>query len=191
MARAAWPVHWTTWPTSTHFTATLANQRRHDNTTLSKPCFFLVGDYAARVTPVPIPNTVVKPRRADGTARAIEWESTTSPAFDDEKARPEHTLGAGFFHRGRGARERERATQPGAGARIPVTGPARTGTRDRARTRVRCPLPRSRPRPRQASPRTASVRKTRMLAARGTRHSFHVLILEPTGRCSAALAVRC
>ena len=48
---------------------------------LSKPLFFLVGGFAARVTPVPIPNTVVKPRRADGTAEETRWESTTSPAF--------------------------------------------------------------------------------------------------------------
>ena len=41
----------------------------------------MVGDYAARVTPVPIPNTVVKPRWADGTAQETVWESTTSPAF--------------------------------------------------------------------------------------------------------------
>ena len=40
----------------------------------------LVGVYSTRVTPVPIPNTVVKPRCADGTAGAIRWESTSSPA---------------------------------------------------------------------------------------------------------------
>ena len=40
----------------------------------------LVGGFAARVTPVPIPNTVVKPRWADGTAEETRWESTTSPA---------------------------------------------------------------------------------------------------------------
>jgi hypothetical protein len=32
------------------------------------------GDYTARVPPVPIPNTEVKPRWADGTARAGVWE---------------------------------------------------------------------------------------------------------------------
>src|SRR6185503_1631842 len=41
----------------------------------------LVGVNSARVTPVPIPNTVVKPRRADGTAEETLWESTSSPAF--------------------------------------------------------------------------------------------------------------
>ncbi len=32
------------------------------------------GDHTARVPPVPIPNTEVKPRWADGTARAGAWE---------------------------------------------------------------------------------------------------------------------
>ena len=32
------------------------------------------GDHTARVPPVPIPNTEVKPRWADGTARATVWE---------------------------------------------------------------------------------------------------------------------
>jgi hypothetical protein len=35
---------------------------------------FLCG-YAERATPVPIPNTEVKPLRADGTARVTVWES--------------------------------------------------------------------------------------------------------------------
>ena len=35
---------------------------------------FLCG-YAERVTPVPIPNTEVKPLRADGTALVTVWES--------------------------------------------------------------------------------------------------------------------
>ena len=32
-------------------------------------------------TPVPIPNTVVKPLIADGTAWATAWESRSSPGF--------------------------------------------------------------------------------------------------------------
>src|SRR5450432_3789097 len=39
------------------------------------------GDHTARVTPVPIPNTEVKPRRADDTARATMWERRSSPGF--------------------------------------------------------------------------------------------------------------
>ena len=37
------------------------------------------GDITAKETPVPIPNTVVKLRRADCTARVSVWESRTSP----------------------------------------------------------------------------------------------------------------
>ena len=33
------------------------------------------GDNTGRATPVPIPNTVVKPSKADGTALATEWKS--------------------------------------------------------------------------------------------------------------------
>ena len=35
----------------------------------------LVGDNTGRVTPVPIPNTAVKPSKADGTLGATLWES--------------------------------------------------------------------------------------------------------------------
>ena len=39
-----------------------------------------VGDLTAGVPPVPIPNTEVKPRRADCTARESVWESRSLPA---------------------------------------------------------------------------------------------------------------
>ena len=39
------------------------------------------GGYAEGVTPVPIPNTEVKPTRADGTAREAVWESRTLPGI--------------------------------------------------------------------------------------------------------------
>ncbi len=39
------------------------------------------GDYSGRETPVPIPNTEVKPASADGTAGLPPWESRSSPAF--------------------------------------------------------------------------------------------------------------
>jgi len=38
------------------------------------------GEYTARATPVPIPNTEVKSRWADGTARVTVWEIRWSPA---------------------------------------------------------------------------------------------------------------
>ena len=39
------------------------------------------GDSVGRVTPVPIPNTEVKPAGADGTARVTAWESRKSPGL--------------------------------------------------------------------------------------------------------------
>src|SRR6266446_3722943 len=44
--------------------------------------FQFPGDHTARVTPVPIPNTVVKPRWADDTARATVWERRSSPGLE-------------------------------------------------------------------------------------------------------------
>ena len=50
-----------------------------------KPREFQVsGDQTARVTPVPIPNTVVKPRRADDTARVTVWERRSSPGLNSK-----------------------------------------------------------------------------------------------------------
>ena len=39
------------------------------------------GGYVGGVTPVPIPNTEVKPSRADGTPRETAWESRSLPDF--------------------------------------------------------------------------------------------------------------
>ena len=41
--------------------------------------FYGFGGNVGRVTPDPIPNSEVKPIRADGTAGAALWESRTSP----------------------------------------------------------------------------------------------------------------
>ena len=38
-------------------------------------------------TPVPIPNTMVKPREADGTALETVWESRWPPALKKRKGR--------------------------------------------------------------------------------------------------------
>ena len=54
------------------------------------------GDHTARVTPVPIPNTVVKPRRADDTARVTVWERRSSPGLNCKTA-PTHTFEPGPF----------------------------------------------------------------------------------------------
>ena len=39
------------------------------------------GGFVERVTPVPIPNTEVKPLGADGTARETAWESRKPPGL--------------------------------------------------------------------------------------------------------------
>ena len=44
------------------------------------------GGYTARVTPVPIPNTEVKPRWADDTARVTAWERRSLPGLNLIKA---------------------------------------------------------------------------------------------------------
>jgi hypothetical protein len=49
---------------------------------LSHPWYgivFLFGGHGEGETPVPIPNTAVKPLSADGTARATGWESRSPP----------------------------------------------------------------------------------------------------------------
>ena len=46
----------------------------------------VVGDCTAGVTPVPIPNTVVKPCRADCTARVSVWESRSLPALNQGRS---------------------------------------------------------------------------------------------------------
>ena len=43
--------------------------------------FKVSGDHSERDTPLPIPNRVVKPLNADGTAGETLWESRKSPGF--------------------------------------------------------------------------------------------------------------
>ena len=51
------------------------------------------GGHRGRVTPVPIPNTEVKPATADGTACVGVWESRSLPGFNREKGMPkQHSL---------------------------------------------------------------------------------------------------
>ena len=52
------------------------------------------GLISERATPVPIPNTEVKPFSADGTARAAVWESRTRPGFYSKRLHQK--LGAFF-----------------------------------------------------------------------------------------------
>ena len=52
-----------------------------DSVTESVTATDFPGDLGGGVTPVPIPNTAVKPSIANGTARATWWESRTLPGF--------------------------------------------------------------------------------------------------------------
>src|SRR5690349_2918743 len=54
------------------------------------------GGHRIRVTPVPIPNTEVKPDTADGTARETVWESRSLPALFS-KAREVYFTGLFLF----------------------------------------------------------------------------------------------
>ena len=47
----------------------------------------VLGDHGEGVTPVPIPNTEVKPFSADGTAWVTVWESRTLPRLINEPVR--------------------------------------------------------------------------------------------------------
>ena len=51
------------------------------------------GGHSDRVTPVPIPNTEVKPVSADGTWGEIPWESRTPPDFALDERRIDGDIG--------------------------------------------------------------------------------------------------
>src|SRR5260370_31854868 len=57
--------------------------------------FRVSGGHTARVTPVPIPNTEVKPRRADDTARATVSERRSPPGLNYKE--PSSSLRAPLF----------------------------------------------------------------------------------------------
>ena len=62
------------------------------------------GDYGGGETPVPIPNTAVKPSRADDTAGVTLWESRSLPGLS-LKENPKGEIPWGFllnFPHGRG-----------------------------------------------------------------------------------------
>ena len=57
----------------------------------------LPGAHTAGATPVPIPNTVVKPRRADGTWLATVWESRSAPGLISDASSGSMPEDAFFF----------------------------------------------------------------------------------------------
>ena len=64
-------------PTCSNQKSKIINQKSHR----------FSGDFVDRVTPVPIPNTEVKPVGADGTARETAWESRKSPGLFKARSR--------------------------------------------------------------------------------------------------------
>src|SRR5690348_13565534 len=56
------------------------------------------GGHTAGVTPVPIPNTEVKPRRADDTARVTVWERRSPPGLKTKAEAGKNCFGL-FFSR--------------------------------------------------------------------------------------------
>ena len=158
IARVAWPVQATYPTTSSRGTiadtalapashARTSARRRQPGRPPRQHCprssalqtaMVLAGDYSARAIPVPIPNTVVKPLRADGTAWETVWESTSLPANSFESPRCLLASGA-FVHPAgwdsrHGTRSRGHGTRATAGrrARVRATGNGRvqstTGT---------------------------------------------------------------
>src|SRR5262249_45015950 len=90
------------------------------------------GGHRIRVTPVPIPNTEVKPDTADGTAWETVWESRSLPAV---LRRPDRVTRSGLFS----FRETLSAHAPPAHGRA---RPHRVGRRPRRRG-TRGPHPRT------------------------------------------------
>jgi hypothetical protein len=60
------------------------------------------GGHSGGVTPVPIPNTEVKPASADGTWGATPWESRSPPELSGRGPRRQ---GGGLVARGPGRRD--------------------------------------------------------------------------------------
>ena len=59
----------------------------------------LSGGHRRGATPVPIPNTEVKPSTGDGTNGAIRWESSKLPGFIIENPRVYQARGFSVFRR--------------------------------------------------------------------------------------------
>src|SRR5215467_12489860 len=55
------------------------------------------GGYTTRATPVPIPNTEVKPRWADDTARVTAWERRSLPGLNYKRLQTFRMFGAFLF----------------------------------------------------------------------------------------------
>ena len=56
---------------------------RSDTARTNQDVFNVPGGLAGGATPVPIPNTEVKPSKADDTAAERQWESRTLPGYNE------------------------------------------------------------------------------------------------------------
>ena len=102
------------------------------------------GGHGGGDTPVPIPNTAVKPARADGTWRSFSWESRSLPGFGEIEER-----GAPTFQ----------------GRAPPTSIPRETGTVDAGRTPKRVGTMA------EAARRAGAATTTTKTTARGTRRA--------------------
>jgi hypothetical protein len=113
------------------------------------------GDPSERATPVPIPNTAVKPLSSDDTARATAWESRSSPGImKSPRSNPRAFLFSAILLR---CREPEPAVQldlPACPIPPPIRRPLRQPPEGLSATSVRSgsPPPPGSPSPAECGP---------------------------------------
>ena len=90
--------------------ASLVNGAARDRTPGTK----YAGGHRIRVTPVPIPNTEVKPATADGTAWETAWESRSLPAVSPRAREPHGPRALRLYQRTAANTRTRPAPTPGA-----------------------------------------------------------------------------
>jgi hypothetical protein len=97
-------IEWISWPANLDAPASIRL-----TTFLTERLFELAfsGDSSEGETPVPIPNTAVKPLSADGTAATRPWESGSLPGSNlfEARAASDRVAGLRFFAGGDGRRQ--------------------------------------------------------------------------------------
>ena len=77
--------------------ASRTNHFEEDSSAVNGSLTLQPGDHGGGVTPVPIPNTAVKPSSADGTVRVAWWESRTLPGFFLRAIKPRPATAGAFL----------------------------------------------------------------------------------------------